>query len=114
MTTKQQERQDAIEQLRTLCPPGTTVYTILRSVSRSGMRRIISPVIIKDNEVYHLTGLVADVLGRSTKDGGIVENGAGMDMGFHLVYSLSRALYAQSNLARPDRDGGYSLNQRWL
>jgi len=34
--------------------------------------------------------------------------GCGMDMGFHIVYSLSLALYGSAN------DGGYTLSQEWL
>ena len=44
MNTKQ-ERQDAIERLRSMLAPGDSVYTILRHVSRSGMSRSISLVI---------------------------------------------------------------------
>jgi hypothetical protein len=36
---------------------------------------------------------VARVLGEKLRDGGLGVGGCGMDMGFHLVYSLSRALF---------------------
>jgi hypothetical protein len=48
------ERDRCIEDLRTLLKPGDTVHTVLRHVSRSGMFRRISPVIIgSDGSTLH-------------------------------------------------------------
>lgn len=130
MTTKaDQVRQDAArEQLRALLPPGTTVPTILRHTSRSGMSRSISPII--DGE--DCSWLVARAIGGTVDQthGGIKRGGCGMDMGFDFVYSLSRALYPRGFACIGDRcpsndhsnralgpaheSGGYALRQRWL
>lgn len=55
---------------------------------------------------------------------GIKISGAGMDMGFALVYNLGRTLFPKGfkvtgsgrngDTSGHDRDGGYALNQEWL
>jgi hypothetical protein len=59
------------------------------------MSRSISLVINGDADVRELDYNVARALGESIdgKHGGIRMGGCGMDMGFALVYSLSRALF---------------------
>ena len=103
---------DAIKaDLRSILPPGSTVYTILRHVSRSGMQRRISLLAVVNGTISQLDGLAKDALGwRTHKEGGIVANGCGMDMGFDLVYRLGRALYQTAGGA----DAGYTFNHRWL
>lgn len=88
---------------------GQTVYTILRSVSANGMSRHISLVAVdSDGGLNDITYYAAAALGESLyeKNGhrSIRQNGAGMDMGFNLVYNLSSVLYGD----------GYRLTQRWL
>lgn len=92
---KEAERENAIARLREMVKPGDTVYTVLRHVSRSGMQRSISVVIVQDGVPHDMSWAVARVLEwRFDRDrDGIKVNGCGMDMGFHLVYSLSYALY---------------------
>ena len=53
--------------------------------------------------------------------GGLVIGGCGMDMGFHVVYNLGRAMWPDgtpdphgTRNGEPDRDGGYALKHRWL
>ena len=100
------ERQEAIDQLREWLKPGDTVYTVLRHVSRSGMQREIGVVLLKsighsqfpaDSTVrdLHPNYMVSRVLGiRLGKQGdALIVGGCGMDMGFHLVYELSRVLF---------------------
>ena len=139
MNAKERERQDAVRELREMLKPGDTVYTKLVTVSRSGMSRVIAPYIIRDNEplciewkVGKATGYALTPTGRNE---GIKIGGCGMDMGFKLVYDLSRALFpdgfdcigekcpasCHSNGDRDytpgrhhDGDGGYALKQRWL
>ncbi len=105
MRVTAQDRQEAEERLREWLQPGDTVYTILRHVSRSGMLRYISPVLLKERP-YHLDYAVGQYLDRSIgkHDEGVRCDGAGMDMGFDLVYSLSRSLFGD----------GYALKQAWL
>lgn len=86
----------ARDQLRDLCPPGTTLYTVLHHVARSGMTRRIGVRVIEDGQPRYLDGLVhraAPDFFRLSESGGIVMGGCGMDMGFHLVSSLSSILY---------------------
>ena len=91
---------------------GSTVYTVLRSVSSSGMTRHISLLVANGDEITDITYYAAGVLGDSLyeRNGSrsIRVNGAGMDMGFHLVYSLSSVLFHGQDRA------GYKIAQRWL
>ena len=90
---------------------GDTVYTVLRSVSSSGMSRTISLKVAKEGKILDLTYYASIVL-----DWPLVEvngsralrvSGCGMDMGFHTVYELSSALFSGQNRA------GYVLNHAW-
>ena len=108
MTTKAEKvrQEEALTALRDMLPPGTTVHTILRHVSRSGMMRHIS-VIGPNNE--DITWQVARALGEkiNPKTGGIKVGGCGMDMGFHLVYSLSYRLYPEGFGVRGEGPNGH-------
>jgi hypothetical protein len=89
-----------------------TVYTILRRVSASGMTRHISLKIAQGGEIYDITYTVALALGDKIHSvngfNTIKVNGCGMDMGFHLVYSLSSVLFHGQDRA------GYKIKQAWL
>jgi hypothetical protein len=111
---KELERVESIERLRGILDGDEkpTIYTILRHVSDSGMSRDISLLYVKGNSIYHLNYSVACALGdrlvsRNGSDA-IRVHGCGMDMGFHLVYSLSSVLYAGEDRA------GDVLSHRWL
>lgn len=98
------EKENAIAQLRQWISPGDTVYTILDHVSRSGMSRHIRVVLMKCENGktidLHPNYSVARALGlrQVTRNGrrgdALVVGGCGMDMGFHIVYSLARVLFA--------------------
>jgi hypothetical protein len=117
-----------VARLRELLPVGTTVYSVVRHVSRSGMRRHIDLYAIKDNKPVYLSGMAADALGmrRGKTQDGIVTDGCGMDMCFHLVYNLGRVLYPAGFDLAPgqygrngdtsghDADGGYALRSESL
>jgi len=134
-------RQDAIEELRKRLHPGQEILCVLRHCSKSGMSRVIDLKVIEDGEIRGLGWFAARALGDAydTKRDGIKVTGCGMDMGFHLVYSLSRTLWPDGfdciNLTTPHlgkrppcpsndhsnredhkhhRDGGYALRSRWL
>lgn len=117
-------REQTRKELRELLPPGTTVFSILRSVSQSGMSRRISFMIFRDNQPYHLDFSVGIALDRTRPDKGegLKIDGGGMDMGFHVVHSLSYALHgtgsprdtSEQTAARGDTRPGYTLNHRWL
>jgi hypothetical protein len=94
-----------------------TVYTILRSVSASGMTRHISLVVAGiDNAgkpalfdiTYHASKVLGDKLSDKNGHRTIKVNGCGMDMGFHLVYNLSTVLFAGQDRA------GDVLSHRWI
>lgn len=95
--SRAKEVEEAKEYLKALLPPGSEVLTLVRSVSRSGMSRVIDFFVIDpaDHGLKWISSYVAKVLGHnlSRGDQGIRIHGCGMDMCFHSVYSLSRALY---------------------
>ena len=119
--TKEQVEQveQAYEQLRKLCPQGSTVHCVLRRVSRSGMSRHIDfYAIVQDADkprLQWLTGYMSaiGVVNQSRKDWeqsrGARVNGCGMDMGFHVVDSLASALYG-----RTERGLGVGLRHEWV
>lgn len=139
---KRRAQLDAAERLRTDfgLVPGSTVHTILRHASRSGMFRRISLVMVgKDGSVRDFTRLAAVAMNDKEprwNEDGIGVSGCGMDMGFNLVYGLSRTLYpfgftcpgkgCPSNDHHNDRankprkgkrhtgDGGHAISHRWL
>lgn len=126
--------KEAHAHLRKWIKPGMTIYTTLDSCSRSGMSRTISAFIIRKGEPWDISGYAARLIGsRTGKGGGVVMGGCGMDMGFALVYSLSRSLFRDSFIcigegcpsndhSNGDRDrskhkhsdGGYALRHRWM
>jgi len=114
---------------------GETVYSILRHVSKSGMLRYIDIVAIRDNQPIQALALVPDEVREQFREhykynpdkAGFKTSGCGMDMGFDMVYNLSRMLFpdgfkvTDDTIHRngtpngtTDKDGGYALNQEWL
>lgn len=94
-TTKQPRRDEALTRLRNLLPPGTTVYTTVKHVSRSGMHRLISAYVVHDGAPQWLDGYIdsAGVFTCDRKRSGLRVGGCGMDAGFHVVYELGQVLY---------------------
>ena len=112
---KKAQKTQALESLRRIfdAAPGgdNRVYCVLRHVSASGMSRRIDFYIIRDNKPQYLTGLIGQALDYRLHDrGGLIVGGCGMDMGFHVVYSLSSALYDSTK----GNDGGYTLKSEWI
>lgn len=104
-------RAEAIKWLRDHLTSGQEIYTILRHISRSGMLHHISVIVVLDGEARDISWYVSAALGyASTADHALKVPGAGMDMGFHVVYTLSRTLFG----ADVGRDAGYALKQRWM
>lgn len=134
------QRADDLARLRKWLPPGSTVWTNLHHVSRSGMSRLISVHVADADGINNVSGYVARVLGMNLDRDRLAlkVSGCGMDMGFHVAYNLARTLYADgfqcpgklkrrsmcpsndhSNGDRNYRkhkhsDGGYALNHRWI
>lgn len=124
---KRREIKESFQRLKKLLKPGNTVHCVLRHVSKSGMQRRIDFYVMKGNEPWYITydiGKVCDY--RQHHDGGLVVGGAGMDMGFSVVYNLGRTLFPKGfKLAKGqygrngdksgfDDDGGYALKHSWL
>lgn len=137
------EREDALTKLRKWIKPGDTVYTVLDHVSASGMSRAIRVVLLSCHEGkvadLHPNFAIGTLLGLRhwTRNGqtreALVVSGGGTDMGYHIVYTLSRLLFPEftcigkdcpSNdhhngdrdftIGKHHSDGGYALRHRWL
>ena len=103
--TMKAEKKDAIDNIKKNQKKGDTLKTIVIKVAPSGMSRRIKVLDIKDGNPSYWSYYVAKALGYKLKDdGSILVQGCGMDMGFHVVYSLSQTLF----------NDGYALKQRWL
>ena len=99
------EREEIKQQLKRDLKNCDTLYTLVDHVSQSGMTRDIRVFMIKDNKPLNISYKVAKVLKRRQgKNTGVRVQGCGMDMGFEIVYNLSRCLFKD----------GYKINQRWL
>lgn len=115
MKVSVQEKEQARDYLRGLfdAQDNPRAFTILRHVSQSGMSRDISvKVVDEDGDLRDVTYYVALLIGQAPKDRNgqrvVRVNGCGMDMGFHLVYELSYALY------KDDKDrAGYVIRHEW-
>jgi len=114
---KRKRKEYAFNQLKETLKQGDTVFSVLRHVSSSGMSRRMDFYIVEDKKLRYLTGWIAHAMGyRLHKDGGVVIKGCGMDMGFHVVYCLSRRLFPEGfkNEINEIRDGGYALRHEWI
>ena len=107
---KELRAQHAKKSLLNLLSDGDTVYTILRHVSASGMSRRIDLYTFKENKPVYLSGYYAMMQGEEPPTDGYKVGGCGMDMGFHLVYTLSSLLFDRES----GKDSGYKLRHEWL
>ncbi len=139
LTKKQlaENEQEARATLREHIKPGATIYTSLQHVSSDGMSRRIRVYVVRDGRIWDITWWTANACGfrYNTKHEALVVGGAGMDMGYHVAYSLASALYrghftcigegCPSNdhvngdpkgyeVGHEHTDGGYSLRHSWL
>ena len=110
MKVSKTERDEQIERLRKWFPKGSTVYTILRHVSRSGMQRTIGVLSllpdgdkIIDRHPNYATSIVCG-MPEDRQRAGVKINGCGMDMGFEVAYRLGQAIHGD----------GYALKHQWL
>lgn len=96
MKVTKAEVEEARTRLLAVLKPGDTVYCILRNVSRSGMSRVISLYARTDDGMTWLDPFASKLGvgdGMDWKREGLKVGGAGMDMGFALVYDLSCKLW---------------------
>lgn len=123
---KEQDRQEAIARLRALAPAKSTIYVVVKHVSRSGMQRHIAAFIQTPTGLRNISGDVAEIVGwKWLDDDSVAVSGCGMDMGFHLVYTLASyvwrntpeaAAYADEMKDSKWRSGdaSYLYSHRWL
>jgi len=95
--------QEAIDEIKKLCPVGTTVHTIVRHVSRGNMQRVISVMLIQPDGkkrvgVRDLSALFGRAIGRRIDRDhlGVVVKGCGMNMCFELVSNVAHAVHGDS------------------
>ncbi len=91
-------------------PEGKPIlHTVLRSVARSGMSRVIHVGYIDEKtgqlrQLNYAASVVLDCKIKQTDTGeGVYIYGCGMDMGFHLVHSLGLSI-----------GDGYLFTHRWI
>ena len=103
----------AAQKLLDLCPPGTHVYTILRTRARSGKSQSLDMYVIRNNRPVRITSMAARLLEvKSTLNGAMIIESWGADAGFYAVHQLSYALHGM--LPTATHRAGHSLNQEWL
>jgi hypothetical protein len=111
---KEQERESARAYLLSILGKQNkpTLYTNLKSVSSSGMSRDMKVLAVVDGEIVDVTYYVGKLdIGTIKERNGqrvIRVGGCGMDMGFHVVYTVSAILYGYE-----DR-GAYTIRHEWI
>ena len=92
--------------LETQLKAGDTIYIVCTHVASSGMSRHLKALIV-DNEgkLRNISSEIAEAIDWKTSKIGnaVIVKGCGMDMGSHLVYTLSRKLLKD----------GYALKTQW-
>lgn len=118
------DRAWALAKLHEILSPQAPVYTIVRHVARSGMQREISAYAVdpRDGDLtsldYYITKITSWKIG---KHGGLVVGGSGMDMAYHVVYTVGSLMWPNGTSlphgrrnGQDDSTGGYALKHRGL
>jgi hypothetical protein len=111
---KEQERENARVYLLSILNKQNkpTLYTNLKSVSSSGMSRDMKVLAAVEGEIVDVTYYVGKLdIGTIKERNGqrvIRVGGCGMDMGFHVVYSVSAVLYGY------EERGAYTIRHEWI
>lgn len=108
---KQKLRARAKEELLKLLKPDDLVYTVCDQVSRSGLRRYIRCFIVKNNQILNITMYVSHLIDYKMKDGALIIDGYGSDMGHTVVYELSYRLFHEH---AQDHEAEFKLHHSWL
>ena len=107
MKRLQVEIDQATQELARLCPAGSTVYFVIRSVSRSGMSRTMSAFVYNkqaDMPFFLDSSIVnADIAGTRLTKQGFSIRGCGMDMCYHVVDSINSRLNLKGEQALRSR-----------
>ena len=99
------DKERAEEFLKDWFPKGSTAHTTVRHVNPKGTSRHIKVLAISGERIQNVSYYVSKLLDwRYTDKEAIFVGGCGMDMGFHLIYTLSSVLY----------DDGYAIKQSWV
>lgn len=104
-TAKAREQREAIERLKEWVKKDDVLYTVIRHVAASGMSRNIDVFKFEKCDRHgrvqklYLSYNIALALGwpMAKDNNGIKVSGAGMDMGYHLVETLSRKMFNEGN-----------------
>jgi len=103
-----EDKNEIIRRLKQVFPVGSTAYTSLVDVTKSGMTRWIKVIKIEEDRPFYYSYPINTLLDckQETRNGSqcVKVGGCGMDMGFHLIYTISSILH----------DDGYAINQEWL
>lgn len=84
------------------------VRMLVTHVSRSGMQRRIKFLLAHNGEVWDMSHDVGTAIGWPVDDRGVKVDGCGMDMCFHLAYTLGMVLYHDTQSTR----AGYAITNR--
>ena len=97
--------QNLTKDLKKKVKKDSEIIVVIHKVSKSGMQRKMSAFVIYKKQLVNLNFDIAKLdIARRNDNNHLVVNGCGMDMGFHLVYTLSSILFKD----------GYALKQRWI
>ena len=105
-TTKHtaEDLEHARTRLLAVMQPGSKVFCIPRTRSKSGMQHTVSFYTYHDGAMVWLDGYMHTVCGFRRKNDALVLGGVGLDLGLHAVSTLARKLF--------DNEG--SLKHEWL
>ena len=105
-----EEEKELVKLLRSYFKKDSTAFCSIKKVSSSGMFRHIQILATKKNRIYNLSYSVAKLCGFSWKENtcSVGVSGCGMDMGFHVVSTLSYYLY------KDKPRGEYFINHQWV
>lgn len=121
MKVSKKERNEALERLRGWVKPGDTVYCVLRSVSRSGMSRVIHFFSIERGEdvrrpLNHLTSNIAKACGYRMDDkrNGHEYRPDAKEKAERLVSQGVKFCGRGGDSSSWDNDSGYALRSEWV
>jgi hypothetical protein len=86
-------------------PKNTEIYSIVRTVSASGLSRTIDFYVIANNKPIWITPAIRDILDykQDSKTNALRVSGGGMDMCFHVVNSLGYKLHDDGYFFKSER-----------
>lgn len=88
----------AIDRLRYFFKPGSTAYTNLAHVTRSGLTRSVKVFAVKNGQIVDVSDYVATALDKPLDriNGGVKMGRTGTDMGYTLIQQMSATIHANS------------------